>query len=64
MKTATDRKRLFPSYTLAEIKSWKGLDEATAKKVAEEIEAREAGSANKRTPQIAWGVPMARVGRM
>ena len=58
------RKRLFPAYTLDELKSWIGLDDETAKKVAEEIEAREAGSVARITPQIEGGRVISRIGRM
>lgn len=40
------------------------LDAETAKKVAEEIEAREAGSVARITPQIEGGRVISRIGRM
>ena len=58
------RKRIFPAYTLNELKSWTDLDAETAKKVAEEIAAREAGSVARITPQIEGGRVISRIGRM
>jgi hypothetical protein len=59
------RPRLYPSYTLAELKSWTNLEEATAKKVAEEIAARENGASTpKITPQITGGLTIPCIGRM
>ena len=58
------RKRLFPAYTLDELKTWTGLDAETAEKVAEEIAARKAGSVARITPQIEGGRVISRIGRM
>ena len=58
------RKRLFPAYTLDEIKTWTDLDAETAKKVAAEIAAREAGAVARITPQIEGGRVISRIGRM
>ena len=58
MTNNTTRKRLFPNYTTAEIKSWLAhdIDEATGAKAREEIAARESGSSkHSLTPQSAWG---------
>jgi hypothetical protein len=53
--TTQRRKRMFPAYTLAELKAMTERDPETAKKIEEEIKAREDGSSvHVPTPQVSW----------
>ena len=54
---ATNRKRLYPAYTLIELESAikeGNRDEVTANKMKLEVEARKAGAKSESTPQVSW----------
>jgi hypothetical protein len=63
-----ERKRLYPSYTLKDLKGWVEKGELSGEKLAqvkEEIAARESGASQVRvTPQIEGGKVQTKIGRM